>query len=206
MKQFYKNLHPAGRLGLWGLPVMVLVVTLLIVELRQPDVPDASGFRDLVSLKDTGNSHKVSLGEPLDNQPQYNDYRSISTITRSRVLQRFSELRALYKQLSLNISIHIVDDDSGLQQTAHQLNEMLAIYNLGTARVKKSEVANLDMPLVLYCAQREVSIAFAFLSAIAPYIHSQATVIETPQLSPGQMQLHLLAKPTFTADGTVVLN
>lgn len=204
MLKFYRNLHPAGRLGLWGLPVLLLGIALLVVEMGKPELPRATNYPGLAAPNATENPFVVRLGQ-ADRRAQQTSYRPVATSVHDQLAQRLFELDILYQQLSLNIDVHAVENPD-LQQVARQLNDLLITYELGSSGIAAPRPTAVDTPAVLYFAAREANIAFAFLSAISPYIHTLVTLVEDPDLAAGRMQLHLLAAPRFAEDGTVVLD
>lgn len=206
LQDFYQGLSRAGKFGLWGLLVFVPVVVLYVVFIVGERAPVAGEYPNLTVLETGDRSNRVRLvgKEGVGQKITEEQYVPVSSAVRDKVVQAFSEFRASYKQLQPTVTVEANPEHPATQQVAGMLVQMLGYYDLGRRAEQEGALPVGEEALVLHCSPGDIPVAYAFLSAIAPYIRGTVQVIKDPAHSPGKMRLVLLGDPQFTREGVVV--
>lgn len=206
LQDFYRSLSRAGRFGLWGLLVIVPVTALYLVLVVGERAPVAGEYPNLTVLETGDRINRVRLvgEEGLSEQITEEQYVPVSSTVRDQVIQALSVFRASYKQLQPTITVEANPDYPMTQRVAETLVQMLGYYDLGHRGEQQESGPAGEDALVLRCSPTDIPVAYAFLSAIAPYVRGTVQVIQDPGHSPGRMRLALMGDPRFTQEGVAV--
>lgn len=202
MLQFYRKLHPAGRLGIWGLLILIATGVVFFAVSNNEGIDDAD-FPGVVTLTDAGEMHVVQLG-PTDEAAPYDRYQPVTAQVRDRVLQRLGEFRAAYKQLGPRVAVEVAPGEAAHRQVAQGLIEMLARYGMNAPAAATDREAAAKQPIILYCSPEDLPVAYALLSAVAPYIRGNVAIIKDRAYPASRMRLRLQGTLRFTEAGAAV--
>lgn len=195
---FYRRLNPAGRLGLWALPILVVVIALFF-SLWEPAEVNGVGFPGLQRVSLNSEENIVRLGPEGRSPGELREgYFPPSKAVTEVVLQRLSELRATYKQLGPGLEVVAEKPEQEQGHVAHSLTALLSTYNLSQpSQPENFEGVSAKAPLSIYCSPNDTDLAYKFLSAIAPYINGKAEILVNSRNSPGRLKLFIHGSVKF---------
>lgn len=136
------------------------------------------------------------------------EYIATGDNMRARVLQNLSEFRTTYKQLAPFMKVSAAPGNEAGQQLAQRIGSSLAHYGLG--RAVKADSRSLPdrqrASLVLLGARDDAEIIQHLLAALSPYLSGDVLVQFDDTRRIDQLELYLLGKPSFTAEGVAVFS
>lgn len=199
---YYRSeMHPWGKKGALFLLVAIPVALLVLYQLDMLtlDKPAEDSPYVTVTLSESNaDSQKAASGDLQLSE----NFVPLDADLRQRMLQKFADYRAKYKQLQPRAAVVDTTEGQEADKFSHQLSSALALHQIqdsGLPEPKASE--NLPAPLILWHRPREATLARDFLATIAPAVAGEVLLVKDERLQSAAMILVVNARPLFSDKG-----
>jgi hypothetical protein len=204
--QRYRKLNPWNKLAVWGSICSVLGLLYLFI----PSKPSKANIHIEHSLgaliQNAINSpNPVQIGSVTINQNKQ-QYRPVSSEIRQSVEDKMANFRKKYAETPPVVNVEYESGNNERFKVGATLGEMLIKQSLGRFDATSTSIGRFPgYAITLHCGKNGSEMASDFLSSISPYLKGDVNIVIIPQWPANQMRLYLNGTPSFSENGSVII-